>query len=283
MNNSQKQKHVALTDEFSILTERQKKKLVCGAYKLSSTVKDTVNSIKTDINATKERDPAARSTLEVMLLYPGIHAIAAHRLANKLHKKGFYFSARAVSQLARFATGIEIHPAATIGKGLMIDHGMGVVIGETAEIGDNCTIYQGVTLGGTGKDMGKRHPTLGNNVMVGAGAKVLGPLKIGDNSKVAANAVVLAEIPDDSTAVGIPAKVVKREGVRVNDLDQIHIPDPVAQEIKRLESKLSELEAELTAIKEEKLEAKARKVRQKKTVAEVTDAPAEDIKNTEEE
>ena len=142
----------------------------------------------------------------------------------------------------------------------MIDHGMGVVIGETAEIGNDCTIYQGVTLGGTGKDLGKRHPTLGNNVMVGAGAKVLGPMTIGDNSKVAANAVVLAEIPENSTAVGIPAKVVKREGVRVNDLDHIHIPDPVAQEIRRLEDKLCALEGELTALKAAKKPRTARKV-----------------------
>ncbi len=231
------------------LTDRQRRVLAERRKRISNAFSETVRDINNDISATRERDPAARSTLEVMLLYPGIHAIAAHRLANRLHKKGYYFTARAISQAARFATGIEIHPAATIGKGLMIDHGMGVVIGETAEIGNNCTIYQGVTLGGTGKDVGKRHPTLGDNVMVGAGAKVLGPLKIGDNSKVAANAVVLAEIPDDSTAVGIPAKVVKREGVRVNDLDQIHIPDPVAQELRRLEEKLSELEAELAAIK----------------------------------
>ena len=211
--------------------------------------------------AYQRRDPAARSKLEVFLLYPGVHAIAAHRVAHKLHKKGHTFTARAISQAARFFTGIEIHPGATIGKGLMIDHGMGVVIGETAEIGNDCTIYQGVTLGGTGKDLGKRHPTLGNNVMVGAGAKVLGPMTIGDNSKVAANAVVLAEIPENSTAVGIPAKVVKREGVRVNDLDHIHIPDPVAQEIRRLEDKLTTLEGELAALKATKSKPRtARKV-----------------------
>ena len=150
-------------------------------------------------------------------------------------------------------TGIEIHPGAKIGKGLMIDHGTGVVIGETAVIGDNCTIYQGVTLGGTGKDVGKRHPTLGNNVMVGAGAKVLGPFYIGDNTKIAANAVVLEEMPENCTAVGIPAKIVKREGVKVvNDLDQIHIPDPVAQELNKLEEKLAALEAELEDIKGKK-------------------------------
>ena len=145
-----------------------------------------------------------------------------------------------VSQTARFLTGIEIHPGATIGRGLFIDHGSGVVIGETAEIGDNCTLYQGVTLGGTGKDTGKRHPTLGNNVLVGAGAKVLGPFKISDNSKIAANAVVLEEVPENSTAVGIPARVVRRHGRRVDDLDQVHIPDPVAQELSRIEKKLDE-------------------------------------------
>ena len=242
---------------LDILTERQKKELKKNTDKLINMVKETFSEIDSDIKATRERDPAARSNMEIALLYPGIHAVAAHRLANKLHKRGLYFPARAISQMARFATGIEIHPAATIGKGFMIDHGMGVVIGETAEIGDNCTIYQGVTLGGTGKDIGKRHPTLGNNVMVGAGAKVLGPMKVGDNTKIAANAVVLAEIPENCTAVGIPAKVVKREGVRVDDLDQIHIPDPVAQEIKRLEGRLSELEAELEALKSKKKTAKA--------------------------
>lgn len=207
-------------------------------------------SVREDVNAVRERDPAARSNLEVLLLYSGVHAIIAHRIAHGLYLREHYFSARALSQLSRAMTGIEIHPGATIGKGLMIDHGMGVVIGETAEIGDNCTIYQGVTLGGTGKDVGKRHPTLGNNVMVGAGAKVLGPFKIGDNVKIAANAVVLEEIPDQSTAVGIPAKVVRRQGVKIeNDLDQIHIPDPVSQELLRLEAKLSELQDELEKLK----------------------------------
>lgn len=207
-------------------------------------------SIREDVNAVRERDPAARSNLEVLLLYSGVHALIAHRIAHGLYLREHYFSARAISQLSRAITGIEIHPGATIGKGLMIDHGMGVVIGETTVIGDNCTIYQGVTLGGTGKDTGKRHPTLGNNVMVGAGAKVLGPFNIGDNTKIAANAVVLKEIPESSTAVGIPARVVRREGVKIeNDLDQIHVPDPVAQEIRRLESRLAELEAELEQIK----------------------------------
>lgn len=221
--------------------------------RVKSGAKFLARSVKEDVAAVRERDPAARSNAEVLLLYSGVHALIAHRVAHGLYKKEHYFSARAISQVAKMITGIEIHPGATIGKGLMIDHGTGVVIGETAEIGDNCTIYQGVTLGGTGKDVGKRHPTLGNNVMVGAGAKVLGPFYIGDNTKIAANAVVLEEIPENCTAVGIPAKIVRREGVRVNnDLDQIHIPDPVAQELRRLEDKLSALESELAAIKSKK-------------------------------
>ena len=208
-----------------------------------------LESVADTIVAVKQRDPAARSTAEILLLYSGVHAMMAYRIANRLHKQGKYFSARAVSQAARHLTGIEIHPAATIGKGLFIDHGMGVVIGETAEIGDNCTIYQGVTLGGTGKDIGKRHPTLENNVMVGAGAKVLGPVKIGSGSKIAANAVVLREVPENSTAVGIPAKVVRRNGERVaTDLDQIHIPDPVAQELGKLRAELQAVEEQINKI-----------------------------------
>ena len=205
-----------------------------------------LESIADTVVAVKQRDPAARSTAEILLLYSGVHAMAAHRIANRLQKEGKFFAARAVSQLSRHLTGIEIHPGATIGKGLFIDHGMGVVIGETAEIGDNCTIYQGVTLGGTGKDVGKRHPTLGDNVMVGAGAKVLGPVKIGSNSKIAANAVVLREVPENSTAVGIPAKVVRRDGVKVkDDLDQIHIPDPVAQEFARLRREMQAMQEQI--------------------------------------
>ena len=208
-----------------------------------------LESIADTVVAVKQRDPAARNTLEILLLYSGVHAMAAHRIANRLHREGKHFSARAVSQLSRHFTGIEIHPGATIGKGLFIDHGMGVVIGETAEIGDGCTIYQGVTLGGTGKDIGKRHPTLGDNVMVGAGAKVLGPVKIGSNSKIAANAVVLREVPENSTAVGIPAKVVRRGGVKVQaDLDQIHIPDPVAQEFERLRAEIRAINEQIDRI-----------------------------------
>lgn len=215
--------------------------------------------IQDDITAVKQRDPAARSDLEVLLLYSGVHAILAYRVAHKLYLSEHYFAARAISQAARHCTGIEIHPGATIGKGLFIDHGMGVVIGETTVIGDNCTLYQGVTLGGTGKDVGKRHPTLGNNVLIGAGAKVLGPFTIEDNSKIAANAVVLGAIPENSTAAGIPAKVVKRDGRRVDDLDQVHIPDPVSQEICRLEIKLNALSAELEELKADKKKKKKKK------------------------
>ncbi len=215
-----------------------------GKKKVTDTVAAVRAEIRDDIDAVRQRDPAARSDLEILLLYSGVHAILAYRVAHKLYLSKHYLSARAVSQLARATTGIEIHPGATIGKSFFIDHGMGVVIGETTEIGDNCTLYQGVTLGGTGKDVGKRHPTLGNNVMVGAGAKVLGPFTIGDNTKIAANAVVLKEVPEGSTAVGIPAKVVRRDGQKPAgaDLDQIHIPDPVAAEIRRLEERIEELE-----------------------------------------
>ena len=205
--------------------------------------------IRENIEAIKQRDPAAKSDIEVLFLYSGLHATLAYRVSHKLYLGGHTFSARAISQAAKFFTGIEIHPGATIGKGLVIDHGTGVVIGETAEIGDNCTLYQGVTLGGTGKDLGKRHPTLGNNVLVGAGAKVLGPIVIEDNSKIAANAVVLKDIPENSTAVGIPARVARQAGRRVDDLDQVHIPDPVAQEISKLEAKIDELSRELKALK----------------------------------
>ena len=214
--------------------------------KVAEMIVGVENEVRDNIRAVKDRDPAARSTGEILLLYSGVHAILAHRVAHKLHTNKHYFAARAVSQAARYVTGIEIHPAAKIGKGLFIDHGMGVVIGETAEIGEDCTLYQGVTLGGTGKDVGKRHPTLGDRVLVGAGAKVLGPVEIGSNSKIAANAVVLHPVPENSTAVGIPAKVVRRDGVRVkNDLDQIHIPDPVAQELQRMKNEIEELRRQL--------------------------------------
>ena len=166
-------------------------------------------TLKSDIDAVMERDPAARSRAEVFFLYSGFKAVRSHRKANWFFRHNFKFIARWISQRSRHKTGIEIHPGATIGKGLFIDHGMGVVIGETTVIGDNCTIYQNVTLGGTGKDVGKRHPTLGNNVLVGSGAKVLGPFKVGDNARIAAGAVVLSEVPANGTAVGVPARVVK--------------------------------------------------------------------------
>lgn len=197
--------------------------------------------LKEDIACVKSRDPAARSALEIFFLYPGFKAIRLHRRANWFYRHGMFFIARWISQRASRKTGVEIHPAVKIGKRFFIDHGTGVVIGETAVIGDDVTIYQGVTLGGTGKDTGKRHPTIGSNVMIGAGAKVLGPLVIGDNSRIAAGAVVLSDIPSNSTAVGVPAKVVRRDGVRVDDLDQVHIPDPVAQEIARLETEIEKL------------------------------------------
>ncbi len=202
-------------------------------------------NMQEELTSIRERDPAADSNAEVALLYSGYHAVLAYRIAHILHVRGYKVAARLISQTAKFFTGIEIHPGATIGKGLFIDHGTGVVIGETAEIGDNCTLYQGVTLGGTGKDVGKRHPTLGNNVMVGAGAKILGPFKVGDNAKIAANAVVLSEVPSDSTAVGIPARIVKRRNIKC-DLDQVHIPDPVSQELCRLNHKIELLEKQIT-------------------------------------
>ena len=205
-----------------------------------------------DINSILDRDPAARNALEVFLLYPGFHAVLMHRFAHMLYVRGLRFLPRFISQLSRFFTKIEIHPGAEIGRGLLIDHGCGVVIGETTVVGDDCTIYQGATLGGTGKETGKRHPTLGNNVMVGAGAKVLGPIKIGDNSKIAANAVVLRDVMPDSTCVGVPARVVRRSGKRVCDLDQVHMPDPVSQELCRMSAKIDKLTLELQRIREEK-------------------------------
>ena len=208
----------------------------------------TVIDIAYEVRAIRDRDPAARSNAEVLLLYPGLHAVLAHRAAHYLHGKKHFFAARAISQVARGLTGIEIHPGAKIGKGVFIDHGCAVVIGETAEVGDNCTIYQGVTLGGTGKHCGKRHPTLGSDVMVGAGAKVLGPFKVGDHAKIAAGAVVLKEVPSDSTAVGIPAKIVNSASKSgAENLDQINVPDPVAQELTALKERVAELERRLAA------------------------------------
>lgn len=195
--------------------------------------------------AYQRRDPAARSKLEIFLLYPGVHALLWHRAAHWLYLHRRYFLARWVSQHARNKTGIEIHPGAAIGRRLVIDHGMGIVIGETAEIGDDCLLYQGVTLGGTGKDQGKRHPTLGNNVMVGSGARILGPFKVGDNARIAAGAVVLSEVPPGSTAVGVPARIVRVNGCPVyyaDEVDQIGVRDPVREELERLTRQLEALE-----------------------------------------
>ena len=205
--------------------------------------------IKEDIAAVRERDPAARSSFEIFFLYPGVKAIRMYRRSHWFFKHNFKFLARWISQRAFRKTGIEIHPGATIGRRLVIDHGTGVVIGETAEIGDDCLIYQGVTLGGTGKDVGKRHPTIGNNVMISSGAKVLGPFKVGDNSRIAAGAVVLDEVPPNCTVVGVPARVVRREGQKIEQsLDQVHMPDPVALELCKLEYQVSELKKQLEAL-----------------------------------
>lgn len=207
------------------------------------------DNLKAEIDAIMERDPAARSRAEVYFLYSGFKAVRSYRKANWFFRHNMKFIARWISQRSRHKTGIEIHPGATIGKGLFIDHGMGVVIGETAEIGDNCTIYQNVTLGGTGKDKGKRHPTLGNNVLVGSGAKVLGPFKVGDNARIAAGAVVLNEVPANATAVGVPAKVVRVNGIKPESLDQIHYSDPVVQMIDKLETHIDEMQKELNRLK----------------------------------
>ena len=203
------------------------------------------------VNAYLARDPAAKNPIEVLLLYPGVKAVCYHRGAHWCYEHKLMFLARMISQMGRHRTGIEIHPGAKIGKRLVIDHGMGIVIGETAEIGDDCLIYHGVTLGGTGKDSGKRHPTIGNNVLIGTGAKVLGPFKVGDNSRIAANSVVLSEIPPDSTAVGIPARVVKRKGQKMDfatEVDQVSISDPVAEELAAIRRALCDINTRLQSM-----------------------------------
>lgn len=212
--------------------------------------------LRDTLNAYKARDPAARSSLEIFLLYPGVRAIRRHRRANWFYRHNLQFIARWISNGTRRCTGIEIHPGATIGKRFVIDHGMGIVIGETAEIGDDVLIYQGVTLGGTGKDKGKRHPTIGNHVMIGSGAKVLGPFKVGDGARIAANAVVLEEIPPGSTAVGVPARVVRIKGEKVDyvtEVDQISITDPVTTELSALRQEIKKLAKILEAHKDETL------------------------------
>ena len=205
-------------------------------------------SLNETLEAYQRRDPAARSKLEILILYQGVHATLYHRLAHWLYCHNWRFLARFISQWSRFWTGIEIHPGAKIGRRFVIDHGMGIVIGETAEVGDDCLLYHGVTLGGTGKDHGKRHPTIGNNVLIGTGAKVLGPIKVGDNSRIAANSVVLREIPEDSTAVGIPARVVRIAGQKVNfagEVDQVSVADPVSAELAALRAEVEELKKAL--------------------------------------
>ncbi|WIF95616.1 serine O-acetyltransferase [Caminicella sporogenes] len=210
-----------------------------------------IKSLIEDIDSILERDPAAKNRFEVLLCYSGLHAVILHRIAHYFYKKKWILLARVISQINRFLTGIEIHPGAKIGRRLLIDHGMGVVIGETTEIGDDVTIYQGVTLGGTGKETGKRHPTIGNNVVIASGAKVLGPFKVGDNSKIGAGSIVLKEVPPNCTVVGVPGRIVIKDNVRViddhkkkpsADLDQVKLPDPVAEELECLRKRIAKLE-----------------------------------------
>ncbi|WP_226647364.1 serine O-acetyltransferase [Mesobacillus subterraneus] len=213
--------------------------------------------MKEDIDVVFDQDPSARSALEVVLTYAGLHAIWAHRFAHAFYKRKFYFIARAISQISRFFTGVEIHPGAKIGRRFFIDHGMGVVIGETCEIGDNVTVFQGVTLGGTGKEKGKRHPTVKDNALIATGAKVLGSISIGENSKVGAGSVVLKDVPPNSTVVGIPGKIVIQDGVRVKkDFNHRDLPDPVADRCQEIEMELVKLKKELELVKlHEELEA----------------------------
>ncbi|MFB9329544.1 serine O-acetyltransferase [Paenibacillus aurantiacus] len=204
--------------------------------------------MRIDIETVLDNDPAARSKFEVIFTYSGLHAIWAHRVAHMLYKRKWYTLSRMVSQVSRFFTGIEIHPGARIGNRLFIDHGMGVVIGETCEIGDNVVIYQGVTLGGTGKERGKRHPTIGNNVVIGSGSKVLGSFTVGDNVNIGSNAVVLRPVPSNSTVVGNPGRVVKRNGERVGDrLDHTQLPDPVIEMLRDMQRQIDDLKSELRA------------------------------------
>ncbi len=212
-------------------------------------------TLKDEIYVIFERDPAARSVLEVLFCYPGFHAVIHHRMAHFLYKKRRFFMARLISHFSRFLTGIEIHPGATIGRGFFIDHGGGVVIGETAEVGDNVTIYQGVTLGGTGKEKGKRHPTIGNNVTISAGAKVLGSFTIGDNVKIGGGSVVLNSVPPDCTVVGVPGRIVVREGAKISregaDLEHHILPDPVADMLTALQGKINVLEQRIESYEKE--------------------------------
>lgn len=211
-----------------------------------------ISYVREEIQVIRERDPAIKSNMEVFL-YPSFKAITRYRLAHKLYQKKHYFLARWYSQRTARKTGIEIHPGAVIGKGLFIDHGAGVIIGETAIIGDNVTLYQGVTLGGTGKEHGKRHPTIEDNVMISAGAKVLGSFRVGENSKIGAGSVVLSEVPPNSTVVGVPGRVVKRDNVRIptEEMDQVHLPDPVSNDILSLREENQKLKEQLDALSKE--------------------------------
>lgn len=215
------------------------------------------DTFKKEIQVVFERDPAARSVAEIIFLYPGFHAVLNHRLAHWLYQRKRYFSARLVSHISRFLTGIEIHPGAQIGKGFFIDHGSGIVIGETAEIGDNVTMYQGVTLGGSGKEKGKRHPTIGNNVTISAGAKILGSFKVGDHAKIGGGSVVVKEVPPYCTVVGVPGRIVAREGIKLEadldyvDLDHNLLPDPVTDMLAAMQTKIDDLEQRVKSLQKE--------------------------------
>lgn len=209
-------------------------------------------TVREDIRAVFERDPAARTALEVVLCYPGLHAIWCHRIAHRLHRAGLIVLSRLLSNLARFFTGIEIHPGARIGRRLVIDHGMGVVVGETTEIGNDVTLYQGVTLGGTGKEKGKRHPTIEDNVLIGTGARILGNITVGANSKIGAGAVVLRDVPPNCTVVGNPGQIVVMDGRRVGDLDHVNLPDPVGRQLESLQQDLIHFERRLHQLEVER-------------------------------
>ena len=222
-----------------------------GIRTLASPLRRASGVLRDDLNAARERDPAAGGLAELLTCYPGLHAVWMHRLAHRMHGAGLRFPARLLSQFSRFLTGIEIHPGATIGRRLFIDHGMGVVIGETAEIGNDVTLYQGVTLGGTGKDSGKRHPTVRDGAIIGTGASVLGPLTVGENAKVGAGAIVVKNVPPNSTVVGNPGKTVILDGQRVvgPDLDHTRLPDPVAEALSCLVTRVNELEQDLRVLR----------------------------------
>ncbi|HBV03434.1 MAG TPA: serine O-acetyltransferase [Staphylococcus sp.] len=214
-------------------------KIVRGAFLISEGGKEMFKRVKDDIQMVFDQDPAARSSFEIVMTYSGLHAIWSYLIANWFFKKKMYFIARSISQISRFFTGVEIHPGATIGKRLFIDHGMGIVIGETCRIGNNVTIYQGVTLGGTGKERGKRHPDIGDNVLIAAGAKVLGNIEVGSNVNIGANSVVLKDVPDYSTVVGIPGRIVKQDGMKVGkNFNHTNLPDPIYEQLKELERQL---------------------------------------------